>query len=76
MTIVVRFTVRVRPQEAPSAEARALQLYPRRAEWRAQRRVPVRIEFGFKGHKFYGPQVGKDSGILWSSCSRACETTW
>ena len=67
MTFVVRFMVRLRPQEPPSTEAKAVQLYHRRDEWRAQRRVLVSIRIWIqRPHN----SMGHRSGRLQECCNQ------
>ena len=66
--VIVR--VRVRSQEAPAAEPRAVQLSPQRAEWITQGRLPVWISLWvlrpdkYMGHPSGRPQESSRAALV------------
>ena len=50
LRVLVRVSVRFRSQEPPDTDPKAVQMFPRRAEWKTQGRVPVMISLWILGH--------------------------
>ena len=52
LRVLVRVSVRFRCQEPPDTEPKVVQMFPQRAEWKTQGRVPVMISLWILGHTY------------------------